>query len=311
MRSIAIYAEVQEGTVSSSAAELVTAAKELDPAAKITVFAVGGAALAQQLCWPGVSALVAESAISPFQEDAMAAEVTALLRRLDPDWVLVPATELSRALFARAAAALDVGMTGDCTRLALEDGVFLQHKPAFGADVMVSCVETARPAMVTVTAGVYAPCAHGAGEGTEVLPGEDRPSGVEVLDTEPRAAESIAGAERVLSLGRGVLDSGAYPLAEQAAEKLSAVIGGTRPLVDSGAIPFERQIGQTGCTVHPRVCLLMGVSGAIQHTEGIRDAKLTIAVNTDPKAAVFSFADYGVTTPAEELLPELLKRLEK
>ena len=117
--------------------------------------------------------------------------------------------------------------------------------------------------------------------------------------------ESITGAERILSLGRGVGEN--YAAANELAQKLGAMIGGTRPLVDDGVLPFERQIGQTGCTVHPKVCLYLGVSGAIQHTEGVRGAKLTIAVNKDPEAGIFGYVDYGVAADMKEVIKELIK----
>ena len=119
--------------------------------------------------------------------------------------------------------------------------------------------------------------------------------------------ESITGAEKILSLGRGALEGENLQLAQVFAEKVGAMIGGTRPLVDDGTIPFERQIGQTGSTVHPKICLYLGVSGAIQHTEGVRDAKLTIAVNKDPEAAIFDYADYGVAADMKEILSALLQ----
>lgn len=310
MNKIAIFAESFDGAVAPYTAELVAAAHTLAPESEITVFAAGPASLAEQLMWDGVDVLLAQTELSPLQEDAMSALLAAMLEQLNPDWVLVPATQFSRALFARAAAALGVGMTGDCTSLAVENGVFVQHKPAFGSSVMVSCMETDSPAVVTVTPGIYAPAPAGRSKSVQTFACPALPaSQIEVLDTESTPqVDSIAAAPLLFSLGRGVMEPQTLAQAKELAQRLGAAVGGTRPLVDSGDLPFEQQIGQTGCTVHPHVCLMMGVSGAIQHTEGIRDAKLVIAVNTDPKAAVFGFADYGAVMDARELLPTLLEQ---
>ena len=91
------------------------------------------------------------------------------------------------------------------------------------------------------------------------------------------------------------------------ADRIGASLGGTRPLADSGQIPFEHQIGQTGCTIRPKICISVGASGAIQHTEGIKDTKLMIAVNRDETAPIFNIADYGFVCDLRELLEAFLE----
>ena len=114
-------------------------------------------------------------------------------------------------------------------------------------------------------------------------------------------------AEIVIAGGRGVLEDGNFELMEKFAQKLGAAIGGTRPLADSGLIPFDHQIGQTGFTIRPRVCISLGASGAIQHTEGIKDTKLMIAVNIDENAPIFNIADYGLVGDIHEVLQNYLE----
>ena len=309
MNKIAIYAEQFDGKVEAYTAELISAAKKMDPGAECLIFCLGPKVIAQHLNWPGVSVVMIPcGTYSSLQDDYIATVIECTIRKINPDCILVPATRTARSIFSRVAVKLNVGMTADCTELVLtDDGAFLQRKPAFGANAMVSCIETDKPAIITVQIGVYCPCEHGEGDPIiELSEQSGLSSGIKVLEMVESDVESIAGAEKIVVVGRGAMDAGNFEMAQEFAKRIGAVIGGTRPLVDSGTIPFEQQIGQTGCTVHPKICLSLGVSGAIQHTEGIRDTKLIIAVNNDPNAAIFGFADYGVVSDMKDVLSELL-----
>ena len=133
-------------------------------------------------------------------------------------------------------------------------------------------------------------------------------SGVEILEELPaeNTTDSILGAEVVVVGGRGVLEDDNFELLEKFAKKVGGAIGGTRPMVDSEMIPFNHQIGQTGLTIRPKICISFGVSGAIQHTEGIKDTNLYVAVNTDENAAIFGVADYGIQADLKEILENYL-----
>ena len=313
MSNIYIYAEQFDNVVEPSAAELVTLVREFSKKSgqKITLLAFGEdtSAIAFQLAFDDVSVTVVKTPVSAFQDDAISVVVADALEKLKPDSVIIPASRTARALFSRVAVRLGVGLTADCSELDVDEhGEFIQRKSAFGANAMCVCVEKGGPKLVTVLVGGIHESAPLSGTVPAVteLEGLEAASRVEVLDIEEDNAESILGAETIVSVGRGALENDNLALAEQFAQKIGAMVGGTRPLVDDGSIPFDRQIGQTGCTVHPKVCLYFGVSGAIQHTEGVRDAKLTIAVNKDPEAAIFGHADYGVVADMGELLKQLL-----
>ena len=132
---------------------------------------------------------------------------------------------------------------------------------------------------------------------------------VEIVENLPVEAktDSILVAEVVVVGGRGVLEDESFDLVKKFAEKLGAAIGATRPIMDAGLVPFEDQIGQTGCTIRPKICISFGVAGAIQHTEGIKDTKLFVAVNTDENAAIYNVADYGIVADAKQVLENYLK----
>ena len=286
---IYIFTEIDDDRTASYTGELVRMAEELSTEEAIHVFGMKAPDL--------------------FYEEEAAEAVAAYLKAAEARYVLVPAVGTAKAIFARAAVLLQVGMTADCMDIYMEDGIFRQSKPAFGNEFVVVTEEKASPAIVTIVTGrEKEPETYPLSEVT-LLQADLSASGICMIDTTEQDMAGIVDAESILSIGRGLLEGNGYELALALAEKTGAAIGGTRPLVDQGLIPFESQIGQTGSTIHPKSCLFLGVSGAIQHTEGIRDSKVTIAVNTDPHAAIFSFADYGILADGVEFVKALLDKL--
>ena len=165
--------------------------------------------------------------------------------------------------------------------------------------------------MMTVRPGVYTAQEETAGGQAKVEYFDDIKVGaskIEVIEEVTAEAEtgSILSAEVVVVGGRGVLEDDNFSLLEKFAERVGGAIGGTRPMVDSEMIPFNHQIGQTGLTIRPKICISFGVSGAIQHTEGIKDTKLFVAVNTDEEAAIYGVADYGMAADLKDVLTEYL-----
>lgn len=321
---ICVYAESYNGKLEPVAAELVSAAEEIK---KITgepiqaVFISDQAdALAEELKRLGVDEIYAVRAERDctLQDDALAQTMADALQRIQPTSVLIPATPEGRSIFSRVAMKLGCGMTADCTEVlaaAREDGTFYikQNKPSFGENVFVTIVtkEGVYPQMMTVRPGVYQ--AKETVEGTQakieylddITVGASK---IEVLEVMPAENEtdSILGAEVVVVGGRGVLEDDNFALLKEFAQKVGGAIGGTRPMVDSEMIPFNHQIGQTGLTIRPKICISFGVSGAIQHTEGIKDTKLFVAVNTDEEAAIFNISDYGITADLKAVLENYL-----
>ena len=241
-----------------------------------------------------------------------------MLRRIAPSSVLIPATPEGRSIFSRAAMKLGCGMTADCTEVLAgtkEDGSYYikQNKPSYGENVFVTIItrDGFYPQMMTVRPGVYTAQEAAEGGQAKIVYFDDIKVGdskIEVIEEAVAEAEtgSILSAEVVVVGGRGVLEDDNFGLLEKFAEKVGGAIGGTRPMVDSEMIPFNHQIGQTGLTIRPKICISFGVSGAIQHTEGIKDTKLFVAVNTDEDAAIYGAADYGIAADLKDVLTEYL-----
>lgn len=242
-----------------------------------------------------------------------------MIQRIDPSSVLIPATPTGRSIFSRVAARLGCGLTADCTELlvdAREDNTFYikQNKPSFGENVFVTIVtkEGFYPQMMTVRPGVYRPYEAAEDRKAEVIYFDDialPESKIEVIESvlASNETDSILSAEVVVVGGRGAESEENFALLKAFADKLGAAIGGTRPLADTGFIPFEHQIGQTGFTIRPKICISLGVSGAIQHTEGIKDTKLFVAINLDEGAPIFNVSDYGIIGDMKEVLKSYLK----
>lgn len=324
---ICIFAEHFEGRLEPVTAELAGAAMEISRVTKEPIKAVLAASdctgLIRELSMLGVEEIWAVSTGRDmmFEDDAMSRLTAEMIKGMEPSAVLVPATPEGRSVFSRTAVRLGCGLTADCTELSVgrrEDGSFYikQNKPSYGENVFVTIVtkENCFPQMMTVRPGVFQAAQsleERENSASVVWPEIEVPgSGVRLIRTEKvkDEGESIQGAEKAVIGGRGILGGDGFELMKQFAEGLGAAVGGTRPLADMGKIPFENQIGQTGCTIRPKICVSLGVSGAIQHTEGIKDTKRLIAVNTDKDAPIFNVADYGLVGDAEEILREYLKR---
>ncbi|HIT60033.1 MAG TPA: electron transfer flavoprotein subunit alpha/FixB family protein [Candidatus Fimousia stercorigallinarum] len=290
IEGIYIYTEIQNGKPAEYTSELVSYAESLKLKVPIRVFGLQGNTV--------------------FYEAEAAKTIAAYLQKESPGIVLIPAVGTAKAIFARTAVLLDVGMTADCTELYVENGIFRRKKPAFGNEAMVVTEETKQPAFVTVVVGKSRGNTEYPLEQIQILAADVSKSSEEVLDIFEPDTEEIMDAEVILSIGRGISGKDGYDTAVSFAKKIGAAVGGTRPLVDQGMIPFEHQIGQTGCIVHPKCCIFAGVSGAIQHTEGVRDADVTIAVNKDSGAAIFSFADYGVVADGVVFMKKMMEKMQ-
>ena len=322
---ICVFAENYNGNIESVVAELVRAAHFIKETTGEKIQAVVVAKdcdqLVKQLEQLGIDEVYAVKADREcaFQDDALSQVIAEMIQTIDPSSVLIPATPTGRSIFSRVAARLGCGLTADCTELLVdtrEDNTFYikQNKPSFGENVFVTIVtkEGFYPQMMTVRPGVYMPYEAAEDRKAEVRYFDDivlPESKIEVIESVPASNEtdSILSAEVVVVGGRGAESEENFALLKAFADKLGAAIGGTRPLADTGFIPFEHQIGQTGFTIRPKICISLGVSGAIQHTEGIKDTKLFVAINLDEGAPIFNVSDYGIIGDMKEVLESYLK----
>lgn len=240
-----------------------------------------------------------------------------LIIKNKPNIILFGASSYGRSIAPRVAARFKTGLTADCTELDinLETKVLEQTRPAFGGNIMATivCPDT-RPQMATVRAGVFkedltidsiAPKVY------TLSLNNKKVGSVKILDEVMRhSVETIADANIIVSVGRGIGNQKNIEIAEKLANLIGGKLGVSRPLVDVGWKAQNYQIGQTGYNVSPKLLIACGISGAIQHLAGISNAEKIIAINSDPDAPIFKVADYCIVGDCIEVIKELITEIE-
>ncbi|WP_129125528.1 electron transfer flavoprotein subunit alpha [Geomonas oryzae] len=238
-----------------------------------------------------------------------------LIGKHKPEVVLMGATGMGRDLAGAVATRVKTGLTADCTGLGIDDkGNLMQTRPAFGGNIMATIMcDRFRPQMATVRPHVMPMPAQRTGTtGTimeESCPVSEASIFTRVLEviTEKGSKEKVdvAGAEFIVSGGRGLMAKENFAMLEELAEELGGVVGGSRSAVDAGWLPQDRQVGQTGKTVRPKIYIACGISGAIQHLVGMQDSDVIIAINRDAEAPIFEVATFGIVGDLFEVVPAL------
>ena len=283
--------------------------------------------------------------LKDYTTDGYAKALCDLIMEKKPEIMLIGATNLGRDLGPRCAARLHTGLTADCTHLDVdvekyknflrttsnidvdntkfeENTNLKMTRPAFGGHLMATIIcPRFRPQMSTVRPGVMkkAPFDQAKADACQIVKPAFELSAAdiktEVLSVE-KAAEKLVdliGADVIVSVGRGIskdVNKG-IELAEQLAAALGGgVVGASRAVTDAGWMTADHQVGQTGKTVHPKIYVALGISGAIQHTAGMQDSECIIAVNKNESAPIFGVADYGIVGDLFKVVPELIKQIE-
>ena len=291
--------------------------------------------------------LVCESPLlKEYTTDAYAKVVCDMVNTYKPEVLLIGATNIGRDLGPRCAARLHTGLTADATHLDIDTGKYIQFlresstidvdsqkfdledrnlkmtRPAFGGHLMATIIcPRFRPQMSTVRPGVMKKAPFDAARAAAcaiIKPAFELAAAdiqTEVLSVEKAANKlvDLIGADVIVSVGRGIgkdIDKG-IQLAGQLADALGGgVVGASRAVTDAGWLSADHQVGQTGKTVHPKIYVALGISGAIQHTAGMQDSETIIAVNKNEAAPIFGVADYGIVGDLFKVVPELIKAVE-
>jgi electron transfer flavoprotein alpha subunit len=243
-----------------------------------------------------------------------------LVRKYKPEIVLMGATGLGRDLAGAVATELQTGLTADCTGLAIDDRRFLlQTRPAFGGNIMATILtESTRPQMSTVRPHVMPLPQRDVSRRGEIIretvPGKEADFAVkvlEIIDTRKEGDVDVAAAEVIISGGRGMCAKENFDILQELADELDGVVGCSRGAVEAGWMPAERQVGQTGKTVRPKIYFACGISGAIQHLVGMQDSDVIVAINRDRQAPIFEVANYGIVGDVLQVIPALTNRIRE
>jgi len=321
-----VFAEQRRGVLAPVTAELLGEARRLAEVLEVKVAAIllgdGMAHLSQAMLLAGADKVyVAEHPLlHDFLEETYAATLTELARKYQPEIILAGATYLGRAFIPRVAAALETGLTADCTGFAIdpEKRLLLQTRPAFGGNIMATIITPRTyPQMATARPGVFKPAPPAASATGEVVRVEPAclasPPRSRFVATVAEIKERIPlnVAEVIVSGGRGLKEGKNFKLLEELADLLGGAVGATRAAVDAGWIPYPHQIGQTGKTVSPRLYIACGISGAAQHLVGMQSSDIIVAINKDPQAPIFQVADVGLVGDLFEIVPALIQEIKK
>ncbi len=256
-----------------------------------------------------------------YQSGAYARLIAELIEKHKPDVFLLGATTIGMDLAPRVAAKVKTGLTAHCTDLYLEElsgqQKLIAAVPGWGGNIIVkiACPE-ATPQMATVRAGVFERPEKTSGRTgsievlTDIGNEDDGVETVEMVESKP-AGRTIEDADVVVAGGWGFQSVGGFRLAEELAEVLDGVTAGTRPAMDAGWIEEDRMIGSSGKTIAPKLFISAGASGAMHFTTGFSKAKVIVAIDQNPKAAIFDVADIGLVGDIGKIIPRFIDELKK
>ncbi|MBE5920241.1 MAG: electron transfer flavoprotein subunit alpha/FixB family protein [Pseudobutyrivibrio ruminis] len=335
-KGVAIFAQQVDNKLSSIAFELIGKAHELaaDLGTEVTAVVLGSgiANLADELGEYGADKVVVidNKELETYRTEPYAQALAAYINEYKPEIMLVGATAIGRDLGPTVSARVATGLTADCTSLEIGDfplvaregqeqkhNQLLMTRPAFGGNTIatIACPDN-RPQMATVRPGVMQKLEKVAGRKAEVINfnPEIKPNNrfVEILNVVKNVTSTvdIMDAKILVSGGRGVGSAENFKLLDDLAEVLGGTVSCSRAVVDAGWKPKDLQVGQTGKTVRPNVYFAIGISGAIQHTAGMEESDIIIAINKDETAPIFDVADYGIVGDLNKILPALTEALK-
>jgi electron transfer flavoprotein alpha subunit len=317
MSTVLVVAEVKGGAVRKPTLELLSKLRSDGHGAQAVLIGSGVKGQADLLAGHGAAKVYVadDPSLANFALDRYLAAAAEAAGQAKPDMVWLSASELGKALGPALAARLGAAFVSDCAAVEIKGDVAEVQRPAMATKVRQT-VRLKKPGVkvVTVRSGAF-----------DAQPAEPKPAQVVALATpagdgrmvvkevvqEDTGRVDLGDASIVVSVGRGVRGPEGVDFVRPLADELGAAYGASRAVVDSGWMPFELQVGQTGRVVTPDVYFSIGISGAIQHLAGMSGSKLIVAVNKDPDAPIFSVADYGIVGDLFKVVPVLIAEIKK
>jgi len=323
MAKIFVLAEHRQGQLRDITFEMLTKARELAEKTNTELCAVilgkdiaeHAKALAE---YAKTVMIVEDPKLENFNSEAYKKILTKLIAEHKPSLVMLGHTSYGVELAPRLATALNTPLATDCIDLAFEGDTLAVTRQMYGGKVNVKAtLRKAETYMVTVRQATFTPQKPEPppnGQITTVpspLTEEIAEKRFQQYVLPPPGGVDITAAEKLVGVGRGIKDQANMPIMEELAKTLGAVLACSRPIVDKGWLPNDRQVGSSGKTVKPKLYIALGISGAFQHVLGMKSSDLIIAINKDPKAPIFSFADYGIVEDLFKIVPPLKNKINE
>jgi len=323
-RGVWVFIEQGDGNPARVSLELLGGARTLAEklGAHVTAILLGEgiSGIAQELIYYGADGvIIADNPIAKdYRTEVYTGIIVEQVLKERPEILLIGATYIGRDLAPRLSARLHTGCTADCTELDIdkEMRLIVATKPFFGGNLMAAFIcPSHRPQIVTVRPGIMQLRSQDRERKGELISVDvnlrEEDIKVKVHETVRSASNgaSLEEADKVIVGGMGIGDRKGFEALKELADLLGAKLGATSPPVDAGWISKDYQIGQTGKTIRPRLYMGCGVSGALQHSAGMINSELIVAININPKADIFNFADYGIIGDVNQIVPALIKAL--
>ncbi|HEV2801394.1 MAG TPA: electron transfer flavoprotein subunit alpha/FixB family protein [Pyrinomonadaceae bacterium] len=319
---IIVFAEHRGGAFNKTSFEAIAAAQQLGASLGQAVTAVvlgTDAALAGEVAAYQLDKVVSveNPKLADYTPDAYADAMEHAVRALDPQFVIMPHTYLVRDYAPKLAARFQKDLISDCVRATVTDGTVTFARRIFQGKIDADVLAQGEPPVfATFQSGAYR--ADQAARGSAVAAVESLPVEVGEVRMQPeepfqevKQAVDLTKADTIIAIGRGIKGQEHIALAQQLADLLGGEIAASRPICDAGWLPIDRQIGSSGQTVTPKLYIALGISGAIQHLVGMKNASTIVAVNKDPEAPIFDIADYGIVGDLFEVIPVLTEEIKK
>ena len=334
--NLIVYCEFEDGRVADVSLELLTKGRQLATrlGVKLEAIVVGDKldGIENQVFPYGADVVykVEDARFYPYTSNPHAAVLINLFKEIKPQVCLMGATCIGRDLGPRVSSCLHSGLTADCTSLEIGDhtdpktgkeykDLLYQIRPAFGGNIVATIVNPeCRPQMATVREGVMRKEIFDANHKGEVINLDakkyvaDTEFVVEIIDRHIEKSKiNIKNSPIIVAGGYGVGSKENFQLLHDLAATLGGEVGASRAAVDAGFTEHDRQIGQTGVTVRPKLYIACGISGQIQHIAGMQESSIIISINNDPNAPINTIADYVITGNVEDVVPKLIKYYKK
>jgi electron transfer flavoprotein alpha subunit len=316
MAKILVVADIKQGELKGSTAELLSKAKALG--AETAVLAIGNniESLVPALVGAGSDTqyVVDDPSLEIFSAGPYAACVADAAKQYGAQMVWFGFSESGKAAAPRVAAQLNAACATEITDVKLSGDQIEIIRPAIANKVLQRVKVNTTQLVAVVRAGAFAATEGLSGTQNVVKiapPASDAKAVVKELVSDASGEIDLADADIIVSVGRGAKDQAGVDLVKQLADDLKAGFGSSRAMVDGGFMAHNKQVGQTGKIVAPSMYMAIGISGAIQHLAGISGAKVIVAVNKDPEAPIFNVADYGIVGDLFEVVPILRQEIQK
>lgn len=320
---ILVFAEQREGKLNRVTYESVVAgqrlAGELNQSLNVVIVGSETSAIAQELATKKIDTVYTADnpLLAQYTPDGFTVAMKQAIEQLQPHLVIFPHTYLVRDFAPKLSTAFGKALVADCVAYKLEGGQLKLVRQVFQGKINAD---------VTIhdTAPIFISFQSGAFRGDDAVAGqaEIKPLSIQIspeqirlkpqeLFREAKQSVDLTQSKTIVSVGRGIKSVENIAIAEKLAATLGADIAASRPICDNGWLPMDRQIGSSGQTVTPKLYIALGISGAIQHVVGMKNASTIVAINKDANAPIFDIADFGIVGDIFELIPALTEEFEK